>query len=97
MQPIGLTLKNIRNNSFTGETSGEIMIVHQCLSCGRISCNRIAGDDNPYSIINLLNDSENIQGNMKGHLEEKGILILCQADKMMVARSLFGNQYEQYI
>jgi uncharacterized Zn finger protein len=47
MEPIGLTFKK----------DGELMIVHQCLNCGKISPNRIAGDDNTYIICSLLDKS----------------------------------------
>ncbi|MFF2659378.1 RNHCP domain-containing protein [Kitasatospora sp. NPDC058032] len=32
---------------------GEWMIVHQCLSCGELSTNRTAGDDNPLPLLRL--------------------------------------------
>ncbi|MFF4407840.1 RNHCP domain-containing protein [Streptomyces sp. NPDC001404] len=32
---------------------GEWMIVHQCLTCGELSANRIAGDDNPLALVRL--------------------------------------------
>lgn len=32
---------------------GEWMIVHQCLSCGELSSNRIAGDDNALALVRL--------------------------------------------
>ncbi|MER7702235.1 RNHCP domain-containing protein [Kitasatospora sp. NPDC097605] len=32
---------------------GEWLIVHQCLSCGELSTNRIAGDDNPLPLLRL--------------------------------------------
>lgn len=44
MKPIGLRFKY----------DGEIMIVHKCRSCGKISDNRIAGDDFPDTIISIL-------------------------------------------
>lgn len=47
MEPIGLSFKS----------DGELMIVHRCLSCGKISKNRIAGDDNTYSITKLIDNS----------------------------------------
>ncbi|MEU8734741.1 RNHCP domain-containing protein [Streptomyces tendae] len=34
-------------------TDGEWMIIHQCASCGELSANRIAGDDNPLVLIRL--------------------------------------------
>jgi hypothetical protein len=32
---------------------GEWMIVHQCRSCGELSTNRIAGDDNVLALMRL--------------------------------------------
>lgn len=44
MKPIGLAFKQ----------DGELMITHRCMRCGKISNNRIAGDDNTYSITSLI-------------------------------------------
>lgn len=85
MQPIGLTLKNITTNPFTGRTSGELMIVHKCLQCGHISRNRIAGDDYPDAILNLLATANHINKNL-----------LTTADKETVLTSLFGYNYAEY-
>jgi hypothetical protein len=60
MKPIGLCLKNIKYNPFTNRSSGELMIVHLCLACNKISCNRIAGDDDPTVLICLLDESSKI-------------------------------------
>ena len=46
MKPTGLTTKK----------DGEIMIVHKCEKCGKISNNRIAGDDNTDTILALADD-----------------------------------------
>ncbi|WP_214324369.1 RNHCP domain-containing protein [Nonomuraea sediminis] len=32
---------------------GEWMIIHECLSCGELSANRIAGDDNALAVLRL--------------------------------------------
>ncbi|RSN71948.1 RNHCP domain-containing protein [Actinomadura sp. WAC 06369] len=32
---------------------GEWMIIHQCASCGELSANRIAGDDNALALVRL--------------------------------------------
>jgi hypothetical protein len=44
MEPIGLRFKKDK----------ELMIVHKCLSCGKISNNRIAGDDFIDIILSLV-------------------------------------------
>jgi hypothetical protein len=49
MKPIGLRFKN----------DGELMIVHKCLSCGKISSNRIAGDDFTDSMLSLVLQEDN--------------------------------------
>ncbi|MFE2044775.1 RNHCP domain-containing protein [Streptomyces sp. NPDC059477] len=33
---------------------GEWMIIHQCRSCGELSANRIAGDDNALALVRLV-------------------------------------------
>ncbi|MFG2673174.1 RNHCP domain-containing protein [Streptomyces sp. NPDC048445] len=32
---------------------GEWMIIHECLSCGELSANRVAGDDNALALLRL--------------------------------------------
>ena len=34
-------------------TDGEWVIIHQCASCGELSANRVAGDDNPLALVRL--------------------------------------------
>ncbi|WP_327241512.1 RNHCP domain-containing protein [Streptomyces sp. NBC_01320] len=39
--------------SMSVRPDGEWMIIHQCLSCGELSANRIAGDDNALALVRL--------------------------------------------
>lgn len=39
--------------SLTARSDGEWMIIHQCLTCGGLSANRIAGDDNALALMRL--------------------------------------------
>ncbi len=32
---------------------GEWLLIHQCVSCGELSANRVAGDDNPLALVRL--------------------------------------------
>jgi hypothetical protein len=82
MKPIGLVFKDLTTNIFTGEESGELMVVHQCMGCKAISKNRVAGDDNPYALTELLNSSEELCKN-GGMLTGK--------DRLAVISVLFGN------
>ncbi|MFJ8040447.1 RNHCP domain-containing protein [Kitasatospora sp. NPDC096147] len=43
MEALGLSVR----------ADGEWLIIHQCLSCGELSANRIAGDDNPLPLLRL--------------------------------------------
>jgi len=45
MEPVGLTLKLARKKY--GSEQGELMIIHRCIDCGKLSLNRIAADDLP--------------------------------------------------
>lgn len=77
-------------NPFTGRSSGDLMIIHVCLSCGKISSNRIAGDDNEYMILSILNDSSFVSHAVKIGLLQRGITMLSQTDKNDVEAALFG-------
>ncbi len=69
MKPIGLRFKN----------DGELMIIHRCVSCGKISPNRIAGDDFTDAILELiLNESS------------EDLLTITDADEIKIA--LFGRK-----
>jgi len=97
MIPLGLTFKNLRVNQYTGRTSGELMIVHRCVNCGHVSCNRIAGDDNNYSLYCLLNNSESLNPNILNVVKRLGITLLNQDDTEEVLISLYGYNYQKYI
>ena len=56
MRPIGLSMKNSRNK-YTHIGNGELMLVHLCTDCERISINRIAADDVPQAIMEVFEAS----------------------------------------
>jgi len=39
--------------SLSVRQDGEWLIIHQCLSCGELSANRIAGDDNALALMRM--------------------------------------------
>ncbi|MDK0520019.1 RNHCP domain-containing protein [Streptomyces sp. ML-6] len=39
--------------SMSVRPDGEWLIIHQCLACGELSANRIAGDDNALALVRL--------------------------------------------
>ena len=97
MRPIGLTMKNAKLNKYTGRNSGEIMLVHRCESCGRISCNRIAGDDNGFAVLNLLGEPANLTQATRNELNRFNIQLLSMDDEQMVSICLFGINYHELI
>ncbi|MEV4128062.1 RNHCP domain-containing protein [Nocardia sp. NPDC049707] len=40
--------------SMSARPDGEWMLIHECLTCGELSTNRIAGDDNPLVLVRLV-------------------------------------------
>ncbi len=97
MKPIGLTVKKIKHNPYTDKVSGELIIVHLCLNCGKISCNRIAGDDNSHAITCLLEKSNNLSQETITKLSTYGIRLLTQDDKQEVLTSLYGYDYSKHL
>ena len=99
MKPIGLAFKGIDINPYTGRTSGELMVVHLCLNCDKISYNRIAGDDNTYSLTKLFKETGdlNLDPNLAARLRNLNIRILTQEDSELVFTALYGYDYEKYL
>lgn len=74
MKPIGLSYKS----------SGELMIVHMCLYCGKISCNRIAGDDVPHIVVGLLEEPD--------IANDFDVKLLSHEDKEEVMTVMYGRK-----
>lgn len=91
MKPVGLAFKNYEFNPFTQRGSGELMIIHICLACSKVSPNRIAGDDNEYQILSLLETSKSLDTTLVEKLKSFGIDILTDKDKEDILSSLFGT------
>jgi len=52
MRPIGLTYKRTRKKY--GDQRGEMMLVHLCMDCGKVSLNRVAADDDSEMLAILM-------------------------------------------
>jgi RNHCP domain len=88
MKPIGLTMKNSRNK-YRLDKRGELMLVHRCVDCGRLSINRIAADDNSSTIITIFQAS--IEDQVHILCNEYGILILTIKDAEVLHEQLYGK------
>lgn len=90
MQPIGLTLKLTRKKY--GPVRGELMLIHSCTECNRLSINRIAADDDPQKLFTVFEDSFCLDTSERSRLSENNICSLDAADRNMVQRQLFGQE-----
>ena len=58
MKPAELAFKKEKIDKYGKERQGELVIIHQCLLCGKISRNRIAGDDSTEEITKLVDEKK---------------------------------------
>lgn len=84
MQPVALTNKLSRKRY--RPAAGELMVVHCCCDCGKISLNRIAADDDGDAILALLPQPSFAEA---GGL---GFQPLTMADLASVHQRLFGKR-----
>ena len=90
MEPIGLTFKHEGWDKWGRQRQGEIMIVYKCQKCGKISINRIAGDDNSQAILALLNKKNGQE--LVGKFRDQRIELIGEKDKKEVKNQLFGRE-----
>lgn len=91
MQPIGLTIKQTLKRYGTN-SEGELMLIHRCTGCGKLSINRIASDDDAMRLYALFRHNEEFPGEHAGLLESSNIRLLGTADLTTVYSQLFGWQ-----
>jgi hypothetical protein len=86
MEPIGLTFKHEGYKKI-----GEVMLIHFCLGCQKISINRIARDDSEYKILETLNASFSLNDALKNRLSGNDIYLLTESDNQELSVQLFGK------
>lgn len=89
MRPIGLTIKRSRKK-YTHPNSGELMLVHQCLDCRKISINRIAADDDCDRIMEIYEASLQSSLQLEDQSDENTIRLLGPRDRGIVQAQLEG-------
>jgi hypothetical protein len=89
MQPIGLTQKRA-HKKYVSATGGELMLVHLCSECNKISINRIASDDLPEPIIEIFDYSLTLSPQLRGQIRESGITLLGSESIDILHQQLFG-------
>lgn len=68
------------------------MIVHHCLSCSKVSINRLALDDNPDTTFELFEQSKILESEIRIQLKAQNIQILTEKDEEKVRSQLFGTR-----
>ncbi len=90
MEPIGLTIKAV-NKRYNAENQGELMLVHRCAGCGKVSINRIAADDDTQNVFQLYLNSCDLPDELRDRLSGQGIHLLNTGDFSIVYTRLFGK------
>jgi hypothetical protein len=90
MQPLGLALKQTRKK-YGSLAQGELMLVHHCTACQRVSLNRIAADDDSQSLFEIFERSLAIDTQLKAQLTQQGIRLLTNKDLELVEAQLQGK------
>ncbi len=88
MEPIGLTIKQV--NKRYGDNQGELMLIHLCTGCGKISINRIAGDDGTEALFDVYKASCESSTSPKIAPDLKEMRVLGRKDLHIVRTQLFG-------
>lgn len=86
MEPIGLTFKNEGYGKV-----GEVMLIHLCSVCQKISINRVARDDPEYKILEIYNESLGLCEPIKAQLDQDKIHLLTEDDRQELSTRLFGK------
>jgi DNA-directed RNA polymerase subunit RPC12/RpoP len=89
MEPVGLTLKRMAKK-YAGRNQGELMLVHLCEACGKLSINRIAADDDDEMIFSVLERSSGLDQTTHRILAQDGVAPLSAAQADLVRQCLFG-------
>ncbi len=71
---------------------GELMLIHQCLGCGKIFINRIAGDDDPHELYRVFCNSVGMASDVYELLKKQDIIPLDSGNHAIVFSQLFGWQ-----
>jgi len=89
MRPVALTLK--RDGNKYAADSGELMLVHVCSECGKVSINRIAADDDNDLILQVFRASRSLDASIRVALAQNGIAPLGVQQEGLVRQRLWGK------
>jgi hypothetical protein len=90
MEPVGLTLKKTPKK-YAGTASGELMLIHRCIDCGKVSINRIAADDVPDVLFEVFQASCEVDDRVYASFVDNKVQALTARDADLVRLHLFGS------
>jgi hypothetical protein len=88
MAPIGLSVK-WSHNKYARVLDGEMLLVHLCIECGKLSINRIAADDRVDRLRELFRASIDWADEIP-QLRASNIRLLTKEDAWLIERQLGG-------
>jgi DNA-directed RNA polymerase subunit RPC12/RpoP len=89
MLPVGLTVKR-SHNKYGRSMAGELMLIHWCSECGKLSINRIAADDQVEGLMEIFMSSMSLHESRRIQIRDNGIQLLTAEDIWIVERQLLG-------
>jgi hypothetical protein len=93
MKPIGLSLKRSRNR-YAGDEAGELLLIHCCRDCGKLSLNRIAADDDAGRLLAVYIHSLQLEAAWFERLAASGIRLLAGQERPLVYARLQEAAYQ---
>jgi hypothetical protein len=91
MRPVALTLKKT-TKKYSRAGQGELLLVHLCGECSKLSINRIAADDDIATVLEIFEGSRELDKGTKSTLTQSGIAILETGHLPFVREQLLGRK-----
>jgi len=91
MKPIGLTFKQEGHDKYGKLKQGELMLIHECQGCDKLSINRIAADDDTNAVLEVFELSKNLDPERMEAIEQQQIRLLGENDLQQIKTQLFGK------
>lgn len=90
MRPVGLSLKRPRKK-YHSTWGGELLLVHQCQGCGKLSINRLAADDLAEVAFDVFRASVKLLPVLEAPARASGVELLPPTQAELVSARLFGR------
>jgi hypothetical protein len=92
MRPLALTLKKT-GKKYNQPNQGEMMLIHVCDDCGKLSINRLAADDDIETVLAIFEKSRKLDAETRARLTREGITVLEAREAPLVRERLLGRNW----